>query len=240
MNIDVVYPANSLINRTISGALYEVHLNAIGIFIRKSVMSRSITPQKLYDTVKQIYAIIGKVDAFEKSDLTPDGLFKAIELFEMKWGIRPYDEFVTVETMDRVTALAEEVFGFKKMELMNGQLEISDDHIVGKMFMMRLMHDRMHIVAGSSIPGKDSRGHLIDKSTAKKDGRSLHGDKPTKLCILTIDKILKSMSNESVSVIFKDKEPQFGTHELTECVGFKFESTKKIKNRQVVEEEEND
>lgn len=99
------------------------------------------------------------------------------------------------------------------------------------------MHDRYHTVAGSSIPRKDSRGHIVDKSTTKKDGRSLFGDKPTKLCILTMDKLLKTLSNESIHTMLKEKDPLFGTHELAASVGFVFESTKKIKNREEVIEE---
>lgn len=137
INIDVVYPANSLINRTISGALYEVHLNALGIFIDRAVREGKITPRKLYDTLYQMHDILGKAEAFKQSPLTPEDLFRSIEVLGTEWKIRPYDEWTTVQSMDKVTAIAEEVFGFKKLELMNGSLDVSDDHVVGKMFMMR-------------------------------------------------------------------------------------------------------
>ncbi|MGL5766460.1 MAG: hypothetical protein ACRCX8_12560 [Sarcina sp.] len=241
LNIDILYPANSLINRSISGALYEVHLNSVGMFIENTVRANLITKEDLYNTMNKLYSIIGKGENFLKEvELSPEDLFNGIKIHGVKWCVRPYDEDVTIQTMSKFTAICQDVFGFKKHKIFTNDIEASDPLVVGKMFMMRLQHDRMHTVAGSSIPRKDSRGHIVDKSTTKKDGRSLHGDKPTKMCILTMDKLLKTLSNESMYVMLKEKDPLFGTHQLSEAVGFKFEATKRVLNRMELEEEEID
>lgn len=237
-NIDMLYPANSLINRSISGALYEVHLNSVGMFIDMAVRENRITPEKLYMSLAEMFESIGKLDVLYNSGLTPIEMFNAINLVGMHWKIDPYDLAITVQTMDKFTAVAERDFGYRKLKLYTNDIEVSDLHVVGRMFMMRLYHDRYHITAGSSIPRRDSRGHIIEKTTTKKDGRSLYGDKPTKICVQTMDKLLKTLSNEAMHVLIREKDPLFGTHELSESVGFKFESTKKILNRKEYIEEE--
>ncbi|MGL5719087.1 MAG: hypothetical protein ACRCX2_39165 [Paraclostridium sp.] len=256
--IDLIYPANSLINRSISGVLYEVHLNSVGRYIQKMVngykctantkfgatkddtVNQIITPERLYEGIKKLFEIIGKGDCFEYLNWSPEVLFEYLKTNIISWNVDPYDKDIDIPSMSEFTYVAQEYFNWRPEKVFNNGVEVTEEHVVGRMFIMRLMHDRYHTVAGCAIPRKDSRGHIVEKSTAKKDGRMVFGDKPTKLSILANHKLLNTMSNEAASIIFKEKDSLHGTHELTESVGFKLQSTKVIRNRQEVLEEEID
>lgn len=243
--IEVMYPANSLINRAIAGVLYEIGVTGISEQVKHKVINNLITKKQLYAGVKAVFASLNLEEEFERFNPTEDELWKIMEIDHLRTIILPFSNDIDVPSMSGTYKEAREHFNHRKLKIFKKRskgvyTEISEVHEVGMMFFMRLKHDPYHGSSGCSTPERDTRGYPLEKSTKKKDGRALYKDKAGKMSIMFLDKVLKTLSNEDIDILINDPSESglYSVCELMGGMGTSLVSTSKVKNRQEVQEDE--
>ena len=238
-NIEIIMPATAYVSRSITGGLYEVLMNSIGEFITDAVRLKTVTPEQLKAAVIKMHYAINmhrEVDNLY-SRVTAEEHYELIRVRGFKWIFNSYSTSIDIPHISDVTEVAEQVFGFKERVII-AKGQIGEPHVVGTIFILRLMQDKYHHSSGSSTPETNKKGHIVEKSSEKKDGRALFSKKAAKLSILTINKLLNRLNHADVSIILDDEIPLYGTHQSMVSVGFELVTTRKYLGNKLLDLEE--
>lgn len=237
--IDIIYPANALINRSIAGVLYEIFLNAIGRYINRAVRNGHFTSDTLYEFLDKMYECIGQRELFRNSKMNKDEYLEFLKTNRMEWFIDPYDVKINVEdSMNKLEALAAREVGFEKDLVYRDGREVSSRHVVGYMFMLRLLQDRQHAVTGVGNPEIDSKGNLVDNSTDKKTGKAIYAVKPLKISVLVMKKLLSYASNPACAELLNTENKLHGTKDVSIASGFDFRFTESVTDGVISEDDD--
>lgn len=220
-NIDMVYPATAIINRTIAGLIWEVFLSSFGDLLQYKVANDLITPERAFEFVQKFMDIIELTKEFNYSKFTPQSLWEYLKIDFMRIIHMPYSNNFTLETGVKLLRLAEEYLDYKKFKIYRGNLETTNAHTVGRLFTFRDMHDTQYGNSSCSTVEKNTKGFASSKDSSKRDGRAFFNKKSVKQDVQHQHISLNILTNEDADIILNGDEGEslYAIKENMEGVG---------------------
>lgn len=229
-NIDLLYPATAIINRTVAGLLWEVLLSSFGDLLQYLVARDEITPERTFEYVQKFMEILNVSDDFNYSKFTPETLYQFLKIDFLRVILLPYSNNVNLETADKLIKLSEEYLGYRKYRLYRGKkdkIPTTSLHTVGRLFTFRDMHDTQYGNSSCSTIERNTKGFAPDKDSSKRDGRALFGKKSVKIDVQNQHILINRLTNADADIILNgtDGESLYAILETMEgagiTVGFK-------------------
>lgn len=208
-NIELVYPATAIVNRTVGGLLWEVFLSSFGDLLQYRVQHDEITPERTFEFVQNFMNILGISEEFNYSKFTPDSLYEFLKIDFMRIIAMPYSNNINLDSAGKLIDLAKEYLGYRRFQIYRGKkdkIPTTSYHTVGRLFCFRDMHDTQYGNSSCSTVEKNTKGFASDKDSSKRDGRALFGKKSVKLDVQNQHILLNVVTNETADIIINGNE----------------------------------
>ena len=208
-NIELVYPATAIVNRTVGGLLWEVFLSSFGDLLQYRVQHDEITPERTFEFVQNFMNILGISEEFNYSKFTPDSLYEFLKIDFMRIIAMPYSNNINLDSAGKLIDLAKEYLGYRRFQIFRGKkdkIPTTSYHTVGRLFCFRDMHDTQYGNSSCSTVEKNTKGFASDKDSSKRDGRALFGKKSVKLDVQNQHILLNVVTNETADIMINGNE----------------------------------
>lgn len=208
-NIELVYPATAIVNRTVGGLLWEVFLSSFGDLLQYRVQHDEITPERTFEFVQNFMNILGISEEFNYSKFTPDSLYEFLKIDFMRIIAMPYSNNINLDSAGKLIDLAKEYLGYRRFQIFRGKkdkIPTTSHHTVGRLFCFRDMHDTQYGNSSCSTVEKNTKGFASDKDSSKRDGRALFGKKSVKLDVQNQHILLNVVTNETADIMINGNE----------------------------------
>lgn len=208
-NIELVYPATAIVNRTVGGLLWEVFLSSFGDLLQYRVQHYEITPERTFEFVQNFMNILGISEEFNYSKFTPDSLYEFLKIDFMRIIAMPYSNNINLDSAGKLIDLAKEYLGYRRFQIFRGKkdkIPTTSYHTVGRLFCFRDMHDTQYGNSSCSTVEKNTKGFASDKDSSKRDGRALFGKKSVKLDVQNQHILLNVVTNETADIMINGNE----------------------------------
>ena len=223
-SIDLIYPATAIVNRTVGGLLWEVDITAISDLLKYKVEHDEVTPERTFEFVEKLMAVINVQDEFNYSKFTPETLYEYLKIDHLRFILMPYSNNLTLETYAKMLELAEEYIGYRKFDIfvgLNEKIKMTSPHSVGRLYTFRDMHDTQYGNSSCSTVEKNTKGFAANKDNSKRSGRSKYNKKSVKYDVQNQHILLNICTNADADIMLNgdDGESLHGIVESMEAAG---------------------
>lgn len=194
--IDMVKASTSDVKRNNMGALFERGLNAISLTLYRKIRDKELTPQQVYDFLKEHHKLLGRYADFEKLNLDVEATYEWLSNKRLRHILLPESHGITMKKMTEIVTNAEKMIGHRKLKCYIYGKEMTDVFEVGEIFNIVLRNDPEFANQTSSITEVDLRGYPVESDDGKRDGKSLFAVKPGKLSMLALRLLLNILPPE--------------------------------------------
>lgn len=225
-DIEMVFPATAIMNRTTLGILYDHTLSGISYFLHEKIRRNEVNKTQVFDFVSRLMKILEVDEEFNYANFNQDELWEYLQNDYLRITLMPYSNNLNLETMVKVKKLAEECIGYRKVKIyreINGErIEQTSLHEVGFMYTFRDLHDTYYGNSSISSVERNTKGFALEKDSSKRDGKSLFTKKACKYDVQLLNLMVNMATNADAHIIVNEEEETlYAIKETNEASGIK-------------------